>query len=141
MMSDSLECLGPLDGRYAELAAPLRGCFSELALIRRRAMVEAEWLLRVNDIPQLRRMKINAGQRRAVRELASGLDLRGARRVKALERKTRHDVKALEYWLAGELEALGLGGEAVRRGKPSAGSPGAGWAAAAAAFRLHFVGH
>lgn len=109
MISDSLECLGPLDGRYAELAAPLRGCFSELALIRRRARVEAEWLIRVNDIPQLRRMKINAGERRMIRELASNLDLRGARKVKALEKRTRHDVKALEYWMAGELESAGLG--------------------------------
>ena len=109
MISDSLECLGPLDGRYAELASPLRECFSELALIRTRARTEAEWLIRVNDIPQLRRMKINAGQRRAIREMASGLDLRRARKVKALEKRTRHDVKALEYWMAGELESMGLG--------------------------------
>lgn len=106
--SDSLECLGPLDGRYAELAAPLRGCFSELALIRRRAEVEAEWLIRVNDIPQLRRKKLDAKGRAAVRAVASGLGLRQARRVKALERRTRHDVKALEYWMGGELAKAGL---------------------------------
>ena len=108
MRSDSLECLGPLDGRYADLAAPLRECFSELALIRRRAEVEAEWLIRVNDIPQLRKMKLDAKGRAKIRAVASGVGLREARRVKALERRTRHDVKALEYWMAGELRGAGF---------------------------------
>ena len=109
MTSDSLECLGPLDGRYAELASPLRDYFSELALIRGRVRVEAEWLIRVNDIPQLRKAKLSAQQRKAIRALASDFGLRQARKVKALEKKTRHDVKALEYWMAGELNGMNLG--------------------------------
>ena len=109
MRSDSLECLGPLDGRYAAAVAPLRLHFSELALMRRRAMVEAEWLIRVNDIPQLRRMKLGAKARAQVRAIAADVGLPQARKVKALERRTRHDVKALEYWMAGELRKAGLG--------------------------------
>ena len=110
MISDSLECLGPLDGRYAELASPLREHFGELALIRSRVRVEAEWLIRVNDIPQLRKAKLNAKQRKTIRALASpsAFGLRQARKVKTLENKTRHDVKALEYWMAGELRGMGL---------------------------------
>ena len=108
MTSHPLERLNPLDGRYAESAAPLRECFSELAMIRRRAQVEAEWLLRVNDIPQLRKMKLSARQRGTVRAIADGLGLPQARKVKALEKKTRHDVKALEYWMAAELSAAGM---------------------------------
>ena len=108
-----MECLGPLDGRYAAAVAPLRLHFSELALMRRRAMVEAEWLIRVNDIPQLRRMKLGAKARAQVRAIAADVGLPQARKVKALERRTRHDVKALEYWMAGELRN-GRGWDALR---------------------------
>ena len=124
MTSDPLECLGPLDGRYAELAAPLREYFSELALIRRRAMVESEWLLRVNDIPQLQKMKISAKRRDAVRAIAAGMDLRQARKVKALEKKN-----------APRCQGAGiLDGRRIERRWNGGFAP-------AAAFRLHFVGH
>ena len=108
MIFHPLESLNPLDGRYAEAAAPLRECFSERAMIRRRAQVEAEWLLRVNDIQQLRKMKLSARQRGAVRAIADGLGQPQARWVKVLEKRTRHDVKALEYWMSARLSAAGM---------------------------------
>ena len=108
MRSDSLECLGPLDGRYAEVVAPLRQHFSELALIRRRAEVEAEWLIHVNNNTRLGSMQINEVGKRQLRSIVQSIGLREARRVKALERRTRHDVKALEYFLAEQMRATGL---------------------------------
>ena len=105
-----LSGLGPLDGRYMTVAEPLRKCFSEHATILYRAMVEAEWLIRVNDIPQLRKMRIGAAERAQVRGIVTELrNPLNVARVKAWERKTRHDVKALEYYMAEELAALGLG--------------------------------
>ena len=43
-MSDPLLALSPLDGRYAELTAPLDAYFSEFAFLRDRVRVELEFL-------------------------------------------------------------------------------------------------
>ena len=43
-MPSPLAALSPLDGRYARSADPLRGYFSEQALIRYRVRIELEWL-------------------------------------------------------------------------------------------------
>ena len=43
-MPSPLAALSPLDGRYAKSADPLRGYFSEQALIRYRVRIELEWL-------------------------------------------------------------------------------------------------
>ena len=43
-MSDALHSLSPLDGRYAELTAPLGAYFSEFAFLRDRVQVELDYL-------------------------------------------------------------------------------------------------
>ena len=43
-MPSPLAALSPLDGRYARTADPLRGYFSEQALIRYRVRIELAWL-------------------------------------------------------------------------------------------------
>ncbi|MCC6261716.1 MAG: hypothetical protein IT311_12725, partial [Anaerolineales bacterium] len=41
----TLHFLSPLDGRYADIAAPLIDCFSEFAFLRDRVRVELDFLL------------------------------------------------------------------------------------------------
>ena len=41
----SLTAVSPIDGRYADKTAPLRGYFSEWALMKYRIVVESQWLL------------------------------------------------------------------------------------------------
>jgi len=43
-MADSLHLLSSLDGRYADLTAPLSGHFSEFAFLRDRVRVELDFL-------------------------------------------------------------------------------------------------
>ena len=43
-MTDPLLALSPLDGRYAELTAPLAAYFSEFAFLRDRVRVELDYL-------------------------------------------------------------------------------------------------
>jgi len=76
----SLDALSPLDGRYARQVADLREHLSEAALIRRRVQVEIGWL-------------------RALRGVEVDVGAVDAEAVKAIERRTNHDVKAVEYWL------------------------------------------
>lgn len=104
-----LTALSPLDGRYADQLAPLARHFSELALIRNRVEVELAYL--------------DALARELDRPLSlPAIDFTGAdgEAVKAIERTTRHDVKAVEYWLKDRLkEALSQDLELIHLGLTS----------------------
>jgi adenylosuccinate lyase len=104
MALDPLEALSPLDGRYAGKAAPLRAEFSEAALMRRRIEVEVEWLLALGDAPGIPEVAPFAeAQRDALRALHRRFSLDDARRIKAIEATTNHDVKAVEYFIKEQL--------------------------------------
>jgi adenylosuccinate lyase len=108
-MTDArLHALSPLDGRYAEKCADLAALFCEAALFSHRVHVEAAWfrqLARSSAFPALARLPEAASAR--LEALGRGLDAAGLARVKQLERETGHDVKAVEYYLRGELAAAG----------------------------------
>jgi adenylosuccinate lyase len=104
-MASPLDALSPLDGRYAAQTAALAACFSERALIRRRVTVECAFLLALLDAighPAAR----DGAAVAAVRALAAGFGPADAEAVKALEATTRHDVKAVEYWLKERVRAI-----------------------------------
>ena len=81
----SLRAVSPLDGRYARQVAELGDHVSEWALIRARVRVEVEWLRVLADEPV-----------DPVHENFSDAD---AEAVKEIEKRTNHDVKAVEYFL------------------------------------------
>ncbi len=95
-----LTALSPLDGRYARATEGLRPWFSELALIRHRVHVEIEWLIALGAEPGIPEVAPFAAAAAAkLRALASGFSEADGERVKAIERETNHDVKAIEYWI------------------------------------------
>jgi len=94
----ALTAISPLDGRYAHQAAELRPWCSELALIRARVRVEAAWLARLAAEPGLG-PEPEADALACLEAAASGFREADALAVKALERTTNHDVKAVEYFL------------------------------------------
>ena len=98
MELSSLTALSPLDGRYAGAAAALRPWFSELALVRARVRVEAAWLARLAREPDAGPEPDPAALER-LDAVANGFSEADARAVKAIERTTSHDVKAVEYFL------------------------------------------
>ena len=93
-----LTALSPLDGRYADQAAPLRAWFSELALIRARVRVEAAWLARLAEEPGLG-PEPEADALACLEAAAKSFSEADALAVKEIERTTNHDVKAVEYFL------------------------------------------
>ena len=95
-----LTALSPLDGRYAHATEGLRPWFSELALIAHRVRVEVEWLIALGAEPGVPEVAPFAAPAAAkLRALASGFAEADGERVKAIERETNHDVKAIEYWI------------------------------------------
>jgi len=99
-MSSPLTALSPLDGRYAAKVRPLQEHFSEFALIRERVAIEIEWLIALASEPSFAPLRpFSAKSAKALRAAAAKFSLADAERVKAIEAKTNHDVKAVEYWL------------------------------------------
>ena len=106
-MSDaSLTALSPVDGRYAAKADALRPIFSEYGLIKARVKVEIEWLLALAAEPAIPELPaFDAARIASLRALAEGFSVEDAARVKAIERTTNHDVKAVEYFIKERLGA------------------------------------
>jgi adenylosuccinate lyase len=103
-MASPLTALSPLDGRYASGADPLRPYFSEHALIRYRVRVELAWLQALAHEPSIRELKPFSRKTISILQgLVSRFSERDGERIKAIEAKTNHDVKAIEYWLREKL--------------------------------------
>lgn len=100
MVHDPLTALSPLDGRYAAGADPLRPYLSESGLIHTRTRVEVEWLVTLAAEPGITELAaFDAAAIDRLRALVEGFSIEDARRVKAIESTTNHDVKAVEYFL------------------------------------------
>jgi len=100
MSLTTLNALSPLDGRYQSKLDALRPYFSEYALIKHRAWVEIEWLKALAGAPEL--AEIAPFSAETIQELDAAItnfSEADASQVKAIEARTNHDVKALEYWL------------------------------------------
>jgi adenylosuccinate lyase len=111
-MPSPLAALSPLDGRYSRQADPLRGYFSEQALIRYRVRTELAWLEALASERAIRELKPFAAKTSATfRKLVRDFSERDAEHIKNIEVETNHDVKAIEYWLRSR---LGRNAEAQR---------------------------
>ena len=105
-MTDPLLALSPLDGRYAELTAPLDAYFSEFAFLRDRVRVELEFLAALSATGLVRPLtESEMGEFDTIR---MDFSLSDARAIQSIEQKTRHDVKAIEYFLQDQLSESSL---------------------------------
>lgn len=105
----SLTALSPLDGRYAFQLSELRTLFSESALMKFRCQVEIEWLIFMSEQEILPHYKLNVTEINALREIFKTFSDKEAQEIKAIERTTNHDVKAIEYFLKARAEAFPFG--------------------------------
>ncbi|MBA2689263.1 MAG: adenylosuccinate lyase [Burkholderiales bacterium] len=106
METNALTALSPLDGRYQSKVEALRPYFSEYALIRYRLRVEVEWLKALSLAPAIAEMAAFSSETLAqLANVVATFSLADAAEVKAIEARTHHDVKAIEYWLKDRLAA------------------------------------
>ncbi|WP_022917888.1 adenylosuccinate lyase [Ruania albidiflava] len=98
--------LGPLDGRYRTVVAPLVDHLSEAALNRARLHVEVEWLIHLTTqrvlpgAPELSEQETGY-----LRQVVRTFGADEIAELAAIEAETRHDVKAVEYFLKRRLAA------------------------------------
>lgn len=106
MELNALTALSPLDGRYGRKVAPLTEHFSEFALIRYRVRVEIEWLKALAAEPGVTELRpFSAVTLAELDTVVREFSVADAEAVKAIEARTNHDVKAVEYWLRERFEA------------------------------------
>src|SRR6187200_1214583 len=101
----ALTAISPLDGRYRNHLHHLDYYFSEYALIRFRILVEIEYFIALGE---KKFFALKPGQHKALRDIYGHFTPEKAAEIKNLERVTNHDVKAVEYYIKKELEALKL---------------------------------
>jgi adenylosuccinate lyase len=105
MSLSALTALSPLDGRYAAKLDRLRPELSEFGLMRRRVQVEVEWFVALSDAGMPQFAPLSAAARARLRGWVAAFTEADAQAIKDIERRTNHDVKALEYWLKARLAA------------------------------------
>lgn len=96
----SITDISPIDGRYADKADALRPIFSEYGLIRFRVLVEIRWLQALCRSPEIPEAPPLSAEASAFLDgIFDHFSPADAERVKAIEKTTNHDVKAVEYFL------------------------------------------
>ena len=99
--------ISPIDGRYHEKTKELSDYFSEYALIKYRTIVEIKWLLYLLD-KKIIDESINEDEKNNILSIINNFSLNNAEKVKEIESTTKHDVKAIEYFLQGKFKELKL---------------------------------
>ena len=102
----SLTAISPIDGRYADKTKALRPFFSEYGLLRSRVEVEVRWLhlLGANaDITEV--PKLSGEAETFLNDMVANFSVDDAAEIKEIERKTNHDVKAVEYFIKRKIKA------------------------------------
>lgn len=108
MALSAITAVSPIDGRYYDKTKKLSDYFSEHALFRYRVMVEIEYFIALCQIPLPYLKDVNAAIFPQLRKLYKRFSLQNSARIKAIEKKTNHDVKAVEYFLKEKFDELGL---------------------------------
>ena len=104
MEPKALTAISPLDGRYAAKCDAFRELFSEYGLIRLRTLTEVRWIQFLADSPEISDFgPLTPVVSQYLNDLVENFGAEQARRVKKIESKTNHDVKAIEYLIADHL--------------------------------------
>lgn len=95
-----LSAISPVDGRYGSKTSAFRAIFSEYGLIHSRVIVEVEWLIQLSKNKDIKEVpSFSEETLKTLNSIAKDFSEEDALKVKAFERTTNHDVKAVEYFL------------------------------------------
>ncbi len=104
----SLSAISPIDGRYRKSTEDISRYFSEFALIRYRIFVEIEYFIALHELklPELKNIK--KSEIKNLREIVNNFSINDAKRIKKIEEKINHDLKAVEYFIKEKFKKLGI---------------------------------
>lgn len=105
---NELTAVSPADGRYRSEVQELSSFFSEMAWMRYRLFAETEYFIALAELPLPPLARFDRAHFTNIRNIVTDFSLEDARRIKEIERKVNHDVKAVEYFLKERWETLRL---------------------------------
>src|SRR3990167_2761402 len=106
MLLTPLTAISPLDGRYADKTQQLRKIVSEYGLIFYRLRIEIDWLIALASHPEFTVLSpFTDDEIRWLNTLESNFNETEAEKIKAFEKTTNHDAKAVEYYLREKCES------------------------------------
>jgi adenylosuccinate lyase len=103
-----LTAISPVDGRYRNSVDKLDAYFSEYALIRYRVIIEIEYFIALCELPLPQLKSVDTSVFDKVRAIYKEFTIEDAQSIKDIEKRTNHDVKAVEYFLKERFETLEL---------------------------------
>lgn len=106
MAETALMAISPIDGRYHEKVRELERYFSEYALIKYRVRVEIEYFIALCEIPLKQLETFDTGNFEKLRDIYRNFTIEDALQVKEIEKRTNHDVKAVEYFIKRRFKEL-----------------------------------
>ena len=101
-----LTAISPIDGRYAGKTKELSDFFSEYALIKYRVLVEVKYFRALCELPVPQLQGFDPENLNQLDKIAENFSEADARHIKDIEKTTNHDVKAVEYFLKEQFDAL-----------------------------------
>ena len=108
MKINSLNAISPIDGRYRKKTESLSKYFSEESLIKYRLKIEIEYFIALCKIPLPELKKFNKKFFKNLRDIYLNFSENDALKIKSIEKKTNHDVKAVEYFLKEKFNELDI---------------------------------
>jgi adenylosuccinate lyase len=107
-VSLSSQPISPLDGRYASVVSELSLLISEAGLNRARVQVEVEWLILLANSEIFSRDRyVTEEQAKSLKRAFEDFSDEDVAALASIEATTRHDVKAVEYFVRDKLTKLG----------------------------------
>lgn len=101
--------LSPLDGKYADRLGSLAEYFSDFALTKYRLKVEIDYLIALGEEKSFTYLPtFSIKDKVRLHQVAENFSLKDWKVVKKVEEVTKHDVKAIEYYLRGVVAKMGL---------------------------------
>lgn len=98
----------PLDGRYSGVKDALAEYFSEYALVKYRVYVEIQWLkFLIENVDSEILGRFDRSQMAQIEGIAKDFNEESFAAIKEIESVTRHDVKAVEYFIGNCLKEMG----------------------------------
>jgi len=96
--------ISPIDGRYREQIEKLSAYFSEMALFKYRVKIEILYLLALANEAQFKEFaRLSPVEKKFLENIYKRFSLKDLARIKKIEEKTHHDVKAVEYFIKGKI--------------------------------------
>lgn len=108
MSLTALQAISPIDGRYASKTQALAPFFSEEALIKYRVWVEIEYFIALVELPLPQLADFDRALVPKLQAIYLDFSSEDAQKIKDIEKVTNHDVKAVEYFIKEQFDALGI---------------------------------